>query len=574
MEKNWVLKEPISLKFKKKFPEIPCLVLQLLYNRGLDSQEKIDQFFNPDYSQDLLDPFLFPDMEKAVVRIYEAVKNKEKITIHGDYDTDGVCATVLMADILKTMGADFNIYIPHREKEGYGLNKKTVKYLIRKKTQLVITVDCAISNAEEIEMLKKNGIDVILTDHHHEPPKLPNAFAIINPQVKRCNYPFVKLAGVGVAFKLAQAIIARDKNEFFSEGYEKWLLDLVAIGTVTDVMPLLNENRVLVKYGLIVLNKTRRIGLQLLAEKAGILSIIKEALINSENIGFALGPRINACGRMDHANEAYELLMTENYDQAINLVNKIETSNQQRQRLTDKIIEEVREQMKDIDKQYLILAEGKNWPVGIIGLPAGKFKDEFNRPVLIISKISKKIIGSGRSIDEFNLVEALDKLADYFEVYGGHAAAAGFTLKNKQKVKDFKKEILALAEKELKGKDLRPKLEIEAELDLVDLNWKLFDQIEKFEPFGTDNPKPIFLVKDLRVENVRQVGNGNKHLKLFLKHEKTVKGFDGIGFGMGDRVEQIKYGDKVEVVCEINLNEFNGDRRLELKLVDLKKSEV
>jgi len=571
MEKKWVLREPISLEFKKQFPEIPGLILQLLYNRGLQTQKQIDQFLNPDYGQDILDPFLFPDMDKAVSRIYQAIKNREKIVIHGDYDADGVTSTVLMADFLQKLGAKFIIFIPHREKEGYGLNKKTVRFLIGQKVKLVITVDCGISNLKEVIMLNKKGIDVIITDHHAEPLKLPAAYALINPKVKQCNYPSYDIAGVGVAFKLAQAVIAKDKNNIFPAGYEKWLLDLVAIGTVTDVMPLIGENRTLVKYGLIVLNKTKRIGLKLLAQKANIWPVTEEELINSENIGYVLGPRLNAAGRMDHANSAFELLMAEDYEGAEKLVESLENSNQKRQKLTEKIMEEIKKQIKDLDKQFLIIADGKKWPLGVIGLAAGKIKDELNRPVIIISKMGRKVVGSGRSIDEFNLIAALNQVADCFEVYGGHAGAAGFTLKNKKVLDDFKKRILQLAEKALKGKNLIPKLAIEAELDLEDLNWELFDQIEKFEPFGTANPKPLFLVKSLKVENIRQVGSDNKHLKLFLKHEKMIKGFAAIGFGMGERVGDIKYGDTVDVVCEINLNEFNGERKLELRLVDVKK---
>ncbi len=571
MEKKWVLAKPVSLEFRKKFPEIPSLILQLLHNRNLITQDQIDEFLNPDYGQDLLDPFLFSDMEKAVARVYQAVENKEKITVHGDYDADGVTSSVLLADVLQKMGADFNVYIPHREKEGYGLNEKTIKYLAKKKTKLIITVDCAISNVAEIELAKKKGIDVIVTDHHAEPAELPRAYALIDPKVKKCNYPFYDLAGVGVAFKLAQAIIAKDKKNIFPVGYEKWLLDLVAIGTVTDMMPLLGENRTLVKYGLMVLNKTKRIGLQLLADKAGILPVTEEELINSENIGFVLGPRINAAGRMDHANAAYELLITNDYNEAKKLTDSLEKNNQQRQKVTEKIMKQVVKDIKDIDKQYLIWSEGKNLPLGIIGLAAGKIKDEYNRPVLIVSKRLQRTSGSGRSIDEFNLIAALNQVAEYFKIYGGHAGAAGFTLKNNKYLKALKEKIFKIARKQLGNKDLRPKLSIEAALDLQDLNWELFDQMEKFEPFGTANPKPVFLVKNLNVENIRTVGNDNSHLKLFLKQEGMIKGFDCIGFRMGNLIEQIKYGDKLDVVCEINLNEFNGTRKLELQLIDIKK---
>jgi len=571
MEKKWVVQKPVSLDFKKKFPEIPGVILQLLKNRGLDTQEKIDQFLQPDYGQDLLDPFLFADMEKAVERIYQAIAKKEKITIHGDYDADGVTSTVLLADIMKKLKADFDVYIPHRAKEGYGLNENTIKFLAKKKTNLIITVDCAVSNVKEVELAQKKGMDVIITDHHSEPPKLPDPFAIIDPKVKKCKYPFYDLAGVGVAFKLAQAIIARDKNNIFPEGYEKWLLDLVAVGTVADLMPLLGENRVLVKFGLVVLNKTRRKGMKMLAEQAGILPVTEKDLINSDNIGFVLGPRINAAGRMDHANAAYELLVSEDFKEMDKLVKNLEKTNQQRQRLTEKIMQAVEKEVKDPKSKDFILAHGKGWPLGVIGLTAGRLKDKYNRPVIIISKTDGKFVGTGRSIEEFDLIAALNLLAGYFARYGGHAMAAGFELAKGKKIKDFEKDLLKIVDKELKGKDLRPKIEIEAEFDLDELNWELFDQIEKFEPFGMANPKPLFLIKNLKVENIRTVGNDNGHLKLFLKQGDMIKGFDAIGFRMGSRVEEIKYGDLIDAVCEINLNEFNGTRKLELRLVDFEK---
>ncbi len=571
MLKRWELRPAISLELKKQFPEIPGIILQLLSNRGLTTQKQIDEFLNPDYGQDLLDPFLFLDMAKAVARIYQAISSKEKIAIHGDYDADGITATALLANILSALAADFIIYIPHREKEGYGLNPNTIKYFAKQKVKLIITVDCAISNVAEVAMANQKGIDVIITDHHAEPAELPQAFGIINPKVGKCHYPFYELAGVGVAYKLAQAIISKEKNNIFPAGYEKWLLDLVAIGTVTDMMPLLGENRTLVKYGLKVLNKTKNKGLKLLAQKAGIWPVTEAELINSENIGYVLGPRINAAGRMDHANSAYELLISTNEEEIAKLVDNLEKNNQKRQVETEKLIKIVKKQVEDIEKQILIWAEGRNWPHGLIGIIAGKLKDEYNRPVLIINKMLKRVSASGRSIPEFNMIQALNQVAKYFSIYGGHAGAAGFTLKKRSDLKQCHQEILEIARKQLKNKDLIPKIKIEAELNLEDLNWELFEQIEKFEPFGQANPKPLFLLSNLRVENVRQVGSDNKHLKLFLKHKQMVKGFDAIGFGMGEMVGEIKYGDLTDVVCEINLNEFNGTRKLELRLIDLRK---
>jgi len=442
--KVWQVAPKMPSDFKNKFPEINPIILQLLYNRGLDTQEKIDKFLLPDYSQDIYDPFLFPDMEKVVKRIFQAIKNKEKITIYGDYDVDGVTSTFVLLKTFRKLGTEFvDVYLPDREKEGYGLNKNALDIISKSGCKLLVTCDCGISNFDEVEYAKKLKIDVIITDHHVVPERIPQAYAIINPQIEG-SYPFKYLAGVGVAFKVAQALIKKSSLEN-KEAFEKWLLDLVALGTVTDSMPLLDENRVLTKYGLIVLNKTTNLGLRALINEAKL----KLGEINTWNISYQIGPRINSAGRIDHANTALKLLLTETASQARQISQQLNKINSQRQKLVDNIVRSVREEIGSEPKELLIIREIKDLPVGIAGLIAGKIAAIYNRPTFIISLRENDVLGSGRSVKDFNLLSLLDATKKYLLRYGGHAAACGFTLKNKNSLEQFKINLKKIAQKKL-----------------------------------------------------------------------------------------------------------------------------
>ena len=564
MIKKWNLAPKISQDTKNKFPEINQIILQLLFNRGLDNQEKIDEFLNPDYGQDIHDPFLFREMHKAVDRILKAIKKKEKIVVYGDYDADGVCATVLLSEVLKELGTKPEIYIPYRETEGYGMNDKAVEELSNLGAKLIITVDCGISNKNEIEKAKQKGIEVIITDHHFEPKVLPRAYATINPKIHGEKYPFDDLAGVGVAFKLAQARLKNGKN--VNQGFEKWLLDLVALGTVADITGLLGENRTLVKYGLIVLKKTKRLGL---------IELLKTAQINtydidSRVIGFYLGPRLNAAGRLDHASTAYQLLITEDGNEAKKIALDLDEKNRQRQKMTDKIMLEALKQINGVkEEKKLLVAIGDGWPAGVIGLASGKITDQFYRPSIIMSRNEYEIIGSGRSIEEFNLIRALQKLEKYLSRYGGHAQACGFTMTNEKNLKNFNLELEKLAEKELQGLELAPKIEIDQEVELEQINWDLQEAVEKFEPFGEANQEPTFLARGLNVVGIECVGQDGKHLRLQVCHQsQMVK--KAIAFNFGDWSDKIKVGDKIDMVFKLEVNQWNGSRELQLKVIDLK----
>lgn len=571
MLKKWQIAPPISAEFINQFPEIPPLVLQLMHNRGLLTQKAIDEFLNPDYGQDIFDPFLFKDMAKAVAEIFSTIEKKEKIVVYGDYDADGVCGLVILTETLSALGGQVEVYIPHREKEGYGLNLAAVQELAKAGNKLIITTDCGVTNLKETALANELGLRVIITDHHQPAPELPPALALINPKVVGEEYPFTELAGVGVAYKLVQALVEEDKKNSpvggkkLLAGFEKWLLDLVAIGTIADISPLLGENRTIVKYGLVVLNKTRRLGLKILIEEAGL-----EGEINTQNIAFQLAPRFNAAGRLNHANVVYKMLTTASSKEARSLAEELNRTNQERQRLTDQIITEIRNAWGEIDaKEKVLFAIGDSWPVGVVGLVAGKLCDEFYRPVLVMTRLSGQITGSGRSIAEFNITDALAKANGLLSRFGGHSQACGFTIEKEESLEKFKAKLIKVAEKELKGKDLSPRLEVDAAVPLKEINWDIFEQLAKFEPFGEDNKQPRFLALGEEVFNFQPVGNDGKHLRIFLKGD-IGKIYKTIGFCFGNWCQKLKVGDKIDIVFEVDVNEWNGNRELQFKIVDLR----
>jgi single-stranded-DNA-specific exonuclease len=603
MQKHWLINKKYPAEFEKKFPEFAEVVLQLLWDRNLKTQEQIDEFFNPDYEADLHDPYLMKDMDKAVKRIFKAIDKNEKILVYGDYDVDGITSSAIIVNTLVELKSTIskiekaeakkfiNIYIPDRETEGYGLNKKAIEEAKENKTDLIITVDCGISSVAEIEIANKLGIDVIITDHHHIPEEIPKALAIVNPKQKNCKYPFKELAGVGVAFKVAQALISKAGNRHacpLPDGFEKWLLDLVVLGTVADCVELIGENRTLSKYGLLVINKTKRIGLKKLVSTTGLITrengnVQKKKIIDTTAIGFILAPRLNAAGRMDHANTSYELLTTESEKEAEELVGKLEKNNYSRQQLTEKTIQEIRSRIEKYKTNLpkIIIESSSEWKIGIVGLVAGKLTDEYARPFLVLRESEDESAGSGRSIPKFNLIEAIEKCEDILIGFGGHSQAAGLKIENKN-LKKFRKKITSIADKILKEDDLVPFIKIDCEISHEQINWQLIDEIEKFKPFGQENKSPIFMVKKIEVHEVRSVGNGNSHLKLCFKtilKNESVKYFPAIAFRLGKLINEmpnekpgLRWGDIVDVVFQLEINEWNGNRELQMNVLDLKIS--
>ena len=578
MLKKWQVKKD-SLKeseisnLQKKLSEsgkdCGLTALRILFNRGLKDEKSIKEFFDGDYESGISDPFLFADMDKAVERIVRAKEKKEKIAIFGDYDADGVTATALVFEALQELGFEEVLpYIPDRQFEGYGMNNEAVGFLQKEGAKLIISVDCGITNVEEIAKARKAGMDVIITDHHHIPPELPQALATINPRLENSSHGASNLAGVGVAFKLVQALWKKIKPAEIEQ--VKWLLDLVAIGTIADCVPLLGENRILVKYGLIVLSKTRRAGL-LEMFKVGRIAINERSTPDTQKVAFQISPRINAAGRMDHASVSFKLIVEKDRVKARALALEVESANQNRQKVTGEIVREIRILAENSFKdKKLIFATNVNWRVGILGLLAGKIADEFGKPTAIFQKQEEEFIGSLRSIAQVNIIEALEKCSKLLIKFGGHAQAAGARVTH-DKMEKFYEKLSKIIEKELEGKDITPEIEIDLEISLEDISWELMAEIKKMEPFGEGNEEPVFLAKNILVENAKIVGNGNKHIKLQLRSSNNgPKIFDAIGFGLGEKFSDLKSSDSVDIVFNLQEDEWNGSKKMQLKLVDLR----
>jgi single-stranded-DNA-specific exonuclease len=568
MQKKWVVAEKCPAEFGQRFPDYPPAVLQLLWNRGLTETEAIREFLEPTWERDVHDPFLFRDMKKAVERIFCAIDAKEKIYIFADFDADGVDAGVILKSVLTEYGAEPGIYIPHRETEGYGVNVPAVGYIAGTGAKLIITCDCGISNNDAVAAAAEKGIDVIITDHHQEPAQLPReAFALIHPKLKGETYPCKFLSGGAVAFKLAQALL-KTRPVKNGKAFEKRLTELAAIALVADMVPLLGEARTLTFFGLKVLNKTARAGLIKLYETAGIVP----GEITTQTIGYQIAPRVNAAGRMDHANNAFILLDASTEEEAERLAIALNDSNSERQKATKTTTDEVREQIIATGQEEApaIVTYDERWPSGLCGLVSGGIVKEFNRPAFVFTKRNGEIVGSGRSIPEFNLIENLQKMSDAFLRFGGHPGAAGMSIAL-DRFEEFKKRIVELAGKEFADKDLTPSLNVDAELKLTDLDWGLEKWLAKFEPHGMRNRMPLFVARNLTVIKADAVGAGNAHLRLSVCQNEG-KAHKCIAFTFGDWAAELSAGDRVDAVFEVSVNEWNGNRELQLKIVDLTRT--
>ncbi len=578
MRKKWQIAPEIDDEIIKKYPEYNRVILRLLLNRGLNSAEEMDEFLNDGYEK-LYDPAKFNDMTAAVALVIKHIKEKNKILVYGDYDADGVTASAVMTETLNTLKAESQVYIPFRTTEGYGLNISALEEAKNNGVKLVITVDTGIRNAAEVRYAKELGLDVIVTDHHSAPEDKKNwpECLIINASLKEEKYPFKFLAGVGTAFKLASAVIAASSlSEEDKEKLRERVLDLVAIGTVTDMVVLRGENRILVKKGLEVLNKTKRIGLK---ELINVSQINNGKTLDSWNIGFQLGPRLNAAGRLDHANTAYELLITRDAEEAKTLADSLNSRNIERQMITEKITEEIIAGLESdpaLAAKKIIIAvadkgiEKKAWNEGVVGLIAGRIAERYYLPALVITIGSGgEWKGSGRSIEEFNLIHAVERCSQYLDKYGGHPAACGFSFK-KENLDNFRKMMEEIAESELGKLNLRPKIKIDAEIDLAEVSEDFIKELEKFAPFGAGNEKPKFVSRDLLVMDIIRMGADNQHLKLRLKSENSGLIY-AIGFGQAAERKDLRIGDKIDLVYYAEINDYNGRREAQLKIIDVKK---
>jgi len=528
---------------------------QLLYNRGITDPTQISSFLAADENL-LNDPFLLPDMEKAVARIHAALLSEEIIAIYGDFDADGMTATAVLTEGLSSLGGKAIPYIPHRIEEGYGLNNAALEKLRKQGVSLVITVDCGISNAPEVETAQNMGLDILITDHHTVPRQMPQAIAVVDPKRADSRYPFPRLAGVGVAFKLLQALFSSLGNN----GNMEKFLDLVALGTVADMEPLRGENRYLVKHGLDVLQNTNRPGLRELAKCAGV----PLSAVGTETISWVLGPRLNAAGRLEHAIVGYDILVTDSVEEAQRLASVLERRNEQRHKLTEIALVKARGKLiaKGTDSPILMLSD-EDFPSGVLGVIAGRLAEEFYRPVVVLEEGKEWSKGSARSIPEFDIIAALTDCSNLLSRFGGHPMAAGCTVAT-DTLEQLHECLLGIAANQLSSLDLRPMIAIDAEIPLSSLNGKTFKMMQKLAPFGCDNPYPTFISRGIRVIKHRGVGADGKHLKLKLKDGDTT--WDGIAFRLGNLSDEIT--PQLDIVYNLAVDQWGGGDMLQLHILD------
>lgn len=561
---QWLLKPPTPAAHLERYNGFSPILAQILFNRGFEEPAAARRFIEQDDLTD--DPFALRDMEAAVARINLAIAESQALAVYGDFDADGVCATTLLTQTLAALGAQATPYIPDRASEGYGLNVAALTKLARQGIELVITVDCGIRSVAEVSASMRAGLDIIVTDHHSIGEDLPPALAVINPQREDC-LGEARMAGVGVAFMLAQALLmhrwrtARDsypKDLRLSD-----LLDLVALGTVADVMPLnVSLNRRLVHHGLDALNEMRRPGLRALAKVAGL----KPGAIRARDIAFALGPRINAAGRLDSALTAYDLLSAKDDETAMARARELQELNRRRQSLTRDAQQAISEQVRDEGESALIFAGGEGILPGIIGLVAGRLTEEFYRPAVVLEYGAEQSRASCRSIPEFNITRALDECADLLVRHGGHAMAAGFTVNNSN-IETLRQALERLASDILAGKTLMRSTHIDCQASLSELTMDLLHELGRLEPTGHDNPPASFLTRDLKVLRSRKVGEVGQHLKLRLGDEGDER-IDAIGFGMGERARALPR--RIDAVYHPEINEWNGRLSRQMRLLDFR----
>ena len=535
---------------KAKKLGLEASVANLVYQRGIQTEEALRDFLEPSLDQ-LHDPYELHDMDKAVTRIRQAIENYEQILIYGDYDADGMTSASIVKEALEQLGAECQVYLPNRFTDGYGPNASVYKYFIENQgISLIVTVDNGVAGHEAIELAQSMGVDVIVTDHHSMPEVLPDAYAIVHPEHPEAEYPFKHLAGCGVAFKLATALLEEVQVE---------LLDLVAIGTIADMVSLTDENRILVKYGLSVLKNTQRIGLQELFKIAGI----QENEVDEETVGFQIAPRLNALGRLDDPNPAIELLTGFDEEEARDIALMINQKNEERKEIVQKIYDEAKT-MVDLNKPVQVLA-GEGWNPGVLGIVAGRLLEELHQPVIVLNIENGLAKGSARSIEAVDIFEALDPHRDLFVAFGGHAGAAGMTLEA-SKLEALSQVLVAYIEDNQVDLSTKNELFLDEELSLPDLTLETLKNFEKLAPFGMDNKKPVFYLKDFKVENARTMGAGNTHLKLKISQANVA--FEVVAFGLGNLATEFSQTKNLELAVTLSVNKWNGQTSLQLMLVD------
>ena len=545
---------------------LPEVVAKILASRGIKTSLEADRFLKPKLSE-LYDPFLLKDIDKGVNRVIQALKENQKIMIFGDYDVDGITATSLVFLVLNRLGGDVSYYLPNRLIEGYGLSEEGIVEAEKRGAQLLITVDCGVTACKEVDFANSKGIDCIITDHHEPSDVLPNACAIIDPKQKDEEYPGGELSGVGVAFKFAQALykkLGQDESELEEH------LDLVALGTSADIVPLVGENRVLTKFGMTQIARTTKPGLKSLIFIAGIMG--KE--IGTGQIVYVLAPRINAVGRLGDAEKAIRLLTTKNHELGARLARELDEDNRRRKHIDETTLEEALKMIEkntDLSSDKVIVLSSSSWHQGVIGIVASRLVERFHRPAILIAIDGGEGKGSARSIPEFHLHDALRECKEFLLKYGGHKYAAGLSILP-ENIDCFREKLKMITDKKLKDEDLVPKITIDSEVELEGIDHKLVDMLELFSPFGPQNLRPVFITKSLEVFGEPYIV-GNNHLRFKVK--KNDKVFDAIGFGLGDWAKPLSMKKiKIDLVYVVGKNEWNDSIQLQLQVRDLRITEI
>jgi len=563
MENLWTLKPIPDTKVVSSLQEslgVAPIIATLLAQRGINTFEEAKQFFRPQLS-DLNDPFLMKDMDLAVNRLHTAISGNEKVLVYGDYDVDGTTAVSLMYLFLKNKCSHVEYYIPDRYEEGYGVSYKGIDYAKSNGFTLIVCLDCGIKAVEKVAYAKDQGIDFIICDHHRPGEKLPSAVAVLDPKRMDCNYPFKELCGCGVGFKLAQAY-----HQYFNLPFEDLipLLDLVVVSIAADIVPIIDENRVLAFYGLQQLNSNPRIGLKALMTVAN-----RKEIFNISDVVFGLAPRINAAGRIEHGNKAVELLVQEDFSQAKVKAEYIDKHNLTRKELDQNITKEALEKIVPNAKTTVVFSE--KWHKGVVGIVASRLIETHYRPTIVLTESHGKLTGSARSVSGFDVYNAIDSCSNLLEQFGGHKYAAGLTLK-KENLEAFIKQFEQVVSETITSEMLTPKISIDLEMSIADINKKTYRIIEQMAPFGPANSRPVFMVKGM-IDNGtgRLIGQEKNHLKLALTDSDNSKTLDGIGFGMSDRFPMVQDKQSFDVCFVMDLNEWNGTTNLQLRIKDLRK---
>jgi single-stranded-DNA-specific exonuclease len=541
--------------------DVPEVVTKLLAARGFTPDEAA-AFLAPDYDHHLHDPFLLTDMERAVERLLRAADDHERVAIYGDYDIDGITASAVMLETLAALGITAESYIPDRFEEGYGINQAALVKLKADGFDLIVSVDCGITSVDEAAWARQNDLNLIITDHHEPPASLPEAIAVINPKREGDEYPFKDLAGVGVAFKLAQALQLRSGKP--AAGQEKWLLDLVALGTVCDVVSLVGENRVLASYGLKVMRRTRRPGLRALAAVGGV----DISRIDSGQLGFVIGPRMNAAGRLEHAARSLELVTTDDPTRAVIIAGELDRLNQERRATQGKVVEAASAMAQAYaDDGVLVLAD-PDWNHGVVGIVASKLVEKWHKPTLVMQIMGETTKGSARSTPGFNMVDGLRAVSQHLTKFGGHYYAAGATLPTAN-LEAFRRDLNAYFADSGHLQSARPVAEAEVTLGGLDeANWDLLAGLELLQPFGAANPQPLLGLTALTITRVDRMGADRSHYRLQLADDRGNNG-EAVGFGLVERYPELSSGQRVRLCLRLNKNEWQGRERLQLHLIEL-----